>query len=118
MTTATRWLRELVAFALHRGGDEATVAGSHSEEVRPVTEQLKRVIVEVRRRGRRPRYHRAVLDRGLLRTSEQCNTDQAGAGRHTLEALPDGVRLNQLCRRCWRGTPQLANLASANHPGR
>lgn len=75
------------------------------------------VVIEVRRRGRRPRYHRGarVSGSGVYAAPEQCNTDQAGLERRVLEALPlvePGSPMQrpwaQLCRRCWRGTPVLA----------
>lgn len=72
-------------------------------EVAPV------VVLEVVRRGRRPRYHRgARLDGGLLEP-EQCNMDQVVVEVRQLEHLPEGLRRPwaRLCRRCWRGTPEL-----------
>lgn len=66
------------------------------------------VVLEVRRHGRRPRYHRGARVDGNLTKPEQCNTDQAGLGTRQLEGLPPTARPNQLCRRCWRNTLILA----------
>lgn len=75
------------------------------------------VVLEVRRRGRRPRYHRgARLEGGAQLTArpEQCNLDQVAWEVRELAELPEGIRRpwTQLCRRCWRGTEV---LAAADH---
>lgn len=71
----------------------------------------KVVVIEVPRRGRRPRYHRgALIGLGVTTSPEACNLDQVllRAGVRLLDRLPPLRRpLTQLCRRCWRGTPEL-----------
>lgn len=70
---------------------------------------MRPAIIEVTRRGRRPRYHRgATVSAGNTAVPEACNTDQA-ADTRVLTLLPDIPRpWAQLCRRCWRGTSVLA----------
>jgi len=74
-----------------------------------MTELARPAIIEVTRRGRRPRYHRgATLAAGATAVPEACNTDQA-ADTRALTLLPELPRpWAQLCRRCWRGTAVLA----------
>lgn len=75
-----------------------------------MADQAPVVVLEVVRRGRRPRYHRgARLDGGLLLEPEQCNMDQVVVEVRQLEHLPEGMRRPwaRLCRRCWRGTTEL-----------
>lgn len=71
------------------------------------------VVLEVRRNGKRPRYHRgAVLSNGVRMGAEQCNVDQAGQGVKVLEELPAMPRpWTQLCRRCWAGSDVLVAAA-------
>lgn len=72
----------------------------------------KVVVLEARRHGRRPRYHRGAQLDGVIGAArpEQCNLDQVGIEVRTLAALPEGLPRPwaQLCRRCWRGTQELA----------
>lgn len=68
------------------------------------------VVLEARRRGRRPRYHRgAAITASTVARPEQCNLDQVGMEVRTLEALPTDLPRpwTQLCRRCWRGSVEL-----------
>ena len=67
------------------------------------------VILEVRRAGRRPRYHRgARLENGPTARPEQCNLDQVALDVRELEKLPAIRRpRSQLCRRCFRGSALL-----------
>lgn len=78
------------------------------------------VVLEARRNGRRPRYHRgALIGSGTVARPEQCNLDQVGVEVRTLAALPASLPRPwaQLCRRCWRGTPELADALDAlAHP--
>lgn len=70
---------------------------------------LEAVVIEARRTGRRPRYHRGSrLESGAITVPEQCNTDQA-TQLVVLEALPTSLRRPwaQLCKRCWAGTEVL-----------
>lgn len=72
----------------------------------------ERVVIEVEREGRRPRYHLGARQGGgPVLKPEQCNTDQAAGTINYLDKLPEvskGSRLQQpwaqLCRRCWGGT--------------
>jgi len=69
------------------------------------------VVLEVRREGRRPRYHRgARISAGTVARPEQCNLDDVALEVRTLDELPEGLKRpwTQLCRRCWRGTEVLA----------
>lgn len=70
------------------------------------------VVLEVRRNGRRPRYHEGFrTSAGVLLKPEQCNTDQAGVEVRVLDVLPEYPEMRrpwrQLCRRCFRGTSVL-----------
>jgi hypothetical protein len=71
-------------------------------------ESDQEVVLEARRRGRRPRYHRGVVLVGsaVRLDAPQCNLDQVGIEVRRLEGLPEGIRRPwaQLCRRCWAGT--------------
>jgi len=70
----------------------------------------REVVLEVRRHGRRPRYHRGYqLDNGLVVDPPQCNVDDAALERRVLDALPATIRRPwaQLCLRCWEGRPEL-----------
>lgn len=77
---------------------------------------MTQVVLEVLRPGRRPRYHRAErLENGEVLKPESCNTDQTVKQPRVLEALP-ALRLwpwTQLCRRCWRDTPELEAAQAA-----
>lgn len=79
---------------------EATDTGEVQVTIRPV-------ILEVRRSGRRPRYHLgARIGDGVPTRPEQCNLDQAALEVRTLEQFPeDAVKRadTQLCRRCFPG---------------
>lgn len=71
------------------------------------------VILEVRRKGRRPRYHRGARMASTGRaTPEQCNLDQVQLEVVEVPALPEYPAMRrpwtQLCRRCFRGEPVLA----------
>jgi len=77
------------------------------------------VVLEVVRRGRRPRYHRGGRNSaGVLLKPEQCNTDDAGLETRVLDYLPVYPAMRrpwrQLCRRCWRGSG-LLEAADALH---
>jgi hypothetical protein len=68
------------------------------------------IIIEVRRVGRRPRYHRgAQLENGTRLDPPQCNIDDATREVRVLDALPEYPEMRrpwaQLCRRCWAGSP-------------
>ena len=68
------------------------------------------VVLEARRHGRRPRYHRgAILANGVRLDPPQCNIDDVGGEVRVLDGLPEGIRRpwTQLCRRCWRGSTVL-----------
>lgn len=84
--------------------------GAGAEEVR-VNDRV--VVLEVRRSGKRARYHRGVvLANGVRLGAEQCNVDQAGEGVKVLEELPAMPRpWSQLCRRCWAGSDVLTAAA-------
>jgi hypothetical protein len=75
----------------------------------PQAPQARPVILEVRRKGRRPRYHQGyrVVEGGRA-TPEQCNLDQVELEVRELQALPEYPAMrrpwNQLCRRCFRGS--------------
>jgi hypothetical protein len=95
------------------------MVGASIAEVSVADEQPQAVVLEARRRGRRPRYHRgARLGPALVVRPEQCNLDQVGVSLEELDELPalsaPGAKTRlvrprtQLCRRCWRGTPELA----------
>lgn len=70
------------------------------------------VVLEARRNGRRPRYHRGARQArtGVRLDPPQCNLDDVGLEVRQLEALPEGIRRPwaQLCRRCWAGSDVLA----------
>lgn len=71
------------------------------------------VILEVRRKNRRPRYHQGYrVGEAAKATPEQCNLDQTDNEVRELEALPEYPAMrrpwSQLCRRCFGGTPVLA----------
>jgi hypothetical protein len=99
------------------------MVGANIAEV-SVAQEPQVVVLEARRRGRRPRYHRgARLGPALVVRPEQCNLDQVGVSLEVLDELPaldePGVRTRlrrpwaQLCRRCWRGTDVLATALDA-----
>lgn len=70
-------------------------------------EHDQEVVLEARRNGRRPRYHRgAILGNGVRLDPPQCNLDDVGLEVRVLDALPERIRRPwaQLCRRCWRGS--------------
>lgn len=89
-------------------GRATTVGGTRDEEVHVATS--RDIILEVRRIGRRPRYHRGYEQAGERLDRPQCNIDQAGAGVERLQYLPEGLPRPwaQLCRRCWAGSKVLA----------
>jgi hypothetical protein len=76
------------------------------------------IILEARRNGRRPRYHRGALQRGtgVRLDPPQCNLDDVGLEVRQLEALPEYPAMPrpwaQLCRRCFRGTDVLGRADS------
>lgn len=78
-----------------------------------VVSEDREIVFEVRRNGRRPRYHRGVeMANGVVATPEQCNIDQAGHGVRQLDELPAMPRpWTQLCRRCWGGSDVLMAAA-------
>lgn len=97
-------------------GGTPAVGSSNSEEER-MAQAAQVVVLEARRNGRRPRYHRgAILPGGAAARPEQCNLDQVGVA---VRELADGEAVEmkrpwaQLCRRCWRGTPELAAALAA-----
>lgn len=68
------------------------------------------IVLEARRVGRRPRYHRGARQAttGARLDNPQCNMDQVGVEVRVLDALPDMPRpWSQLCRRCWAGSDTL-----------
>lgn len=69
------------------------------------------IVLEVRREGRRPRYHRGARQAGtgVRLDPPQCNLDDVALDVRILDKLPQLARPDgQLCRRCWRGTKVLA----------
>jgi hypothetical protein len=70
-----------------------------------------RVLIEVRRKGRRPRYHLGARQGTTLLAPEQCNTDDTAGELVELEELPEYPAMRrpwaQLCKRCFRGQPIL-----------
>lgn len=73
---------------------------------------MQKLVLEVRRKGRRPRYHEGARTyAGVLVKPEQCNTDQADEVVE-LPSLPAYPAMPQpwaqLCRRCFRGSAVLA----------
>lgn len=69
------------------------------------------VVLEARRHGRRPRYHRGAVmaGTGVRLDPPQCNLDDVGLEVRVLRELPTGLRRpwQQLCRRCWAGSTVL-----------
>lgn len=67
------------------------------------------VVLEARRKGRRPRYHLGEAQ-GVALGPPQCNLGLVGVEVRQLDGLPVRIRRpwTQLCRRCWRGSPELA----------
>lgn len=72
----------------------------------------KEVILEVRRVGRRPRYHRGAVQAGTGERldSPRCNLDDVRLEVRQLDALPERIPhpWSQLCARCWAGTEVLS----------
>lgn len=69
------------------------------------------VVLEARRHGRRPRYHRGAVQAGTGGRLDppQCNLDDVGVEVRRLDELPALRRpWAQLCRRCWAGSDVLA----------
>lgn len=73
------------------------------------------IVLEARRHGRRPRYHRGARQSGtgIRLDPPQCNLDDVGLEVRVLPALPPAMPRpwTQLCRRCYAGTDVL--LAAA-----
>lgn len=68
------------------------------------------VVLEVRRAGRRPRYHLGARleDRPAELRPPQCNLSMVALDVRELDALPPLKRpRTQLCRRCFAGHPLL-----------
>lgn len=88
----------------------------------PQEQYDQEVVLEARRNGRRPRYHRGALlaGNGVRVDPPQCNLDDVGREVRVLDALPEAIRRPwaQLCRRCWAGSTVLeAALAARRELG-
>lgn len=82
---------------------------SHTDELAAV-QPSRPVVLEARRKGRRPRYHAGTITEGGRLDNPQCNLDDVGGEVRRLDELPEGLPRPwaQLCRRCYRGTDVLA----------